>query len=62
MTSYNARLEPKKDIRFSEFPITLKTSIPVHRGTKLSWIEPMDEDADEKERLWYAQVLEHNML
>ena len=61
MKSYNARSEPSKDPRFNEFPIVLKMGAPVHKNTKLSWIEDIDEDADSFEREWYEQVVKNNV-
>jgi hypothetical protein len=61
MKSYNARLEKTTDLRFNEFPIVLKTGVPVHKNTKLSWIEEIDEDADSSEREWYNHVVKHNV-
>lgn len=61
MKSYNARLGHSSDARFNEFPIVLKTGIPVHSRTKLSWIEEIDEEATLEEKMWYEHIITHNM-
>jgi hypothetical protein len=61
MKSYNARLKVNKDPRFSEWAIVLKTGAPVHKSTKLSWIEEIDEKADTNEISWYEHIVKFNV-
>lgn len=61
MKSYNAKLGKSSYPIFNELPIVLKTLAPVHPNTKLSWIEPIDEDADSSEIDWYNTVVKNNI-
>lgn len=61
MKNYNARLAKSPNINYSEWPIVLRSEITVHPNTKLSWIEELDEEASESERLWYENVVNNNL-
>ena len=61
MKGYNARLVKTSNIKYSEWPIVLRVEVPAHPNIKLSWIEVLDEDASESERLWYESVVNNNL-
>ena len=62
MKSYNALALVSKDERFNEFPINLRIDTPVHKNTKISWIEELDENYTDEEWLWYQNIIENNLV
>lgn len=61
MKGHNARLAQTSSIKFSEWPIVLRSEVAVHPNTKLSWIEELDEEASESEQQWYETVVNNNL-
>jgi len=55
MGSYKAKIH-SSDKRFHNMPLLFDSRIAVSENTKLSWLEPLKEDASEKEVQWHAKV------
>jgi len=55
MGTYKAKVY-SSDKRFHGMPLLFDSKIPVSENTKLSWLEPLKENASEKEIEWYDKI------